>query len=182
MDTERTKTPQETAQQVDGAARLFDEHHSYIQATIQYFTKDPQEQVEFYQELFIYFVRKPVREDVIRIKAYLYRVILDRFRDRKRHQARYRKHLEAYAHSHPGRPCEPENPSPDRQKMVALFALIEERLTQKEAEVVLCKYKEDIDVEEIAHRMNVTPETVRRYLSTGLKKLRKLLAKDDKYR
>lgn len=182
MDTERTKTPQESAHQVDGAARLFEEQQSFIQTTIQYFTKDPQEQVELYQDLFLYFVRKPVPADVIRINAYLYRVILDRFRDRKRRQNRYRKRIEAYAQAYPAKSCEPENPPPDRGKMAALFALIEERLRKKEAEAVLYKYKEDLDVEEIARRMNVEPRTVTRYLSTGLRKLRKLLAKDDEYR
>jgi RNA polymerase sigma factor (sigma-70 family) len=182
VDTERTKTPQATAQQVDEAARLFAGHQSFIQATIRYLTKDTQEQVDFYQDLFIYFIRKPVPADVHRINAFLYRVILDRFRDRKRRQSSYRKRIGAYAQVCFEQPKEPDSPPPDPEEMAALFELIEKRLRKTEAEAVLYKYKEDLDVEDIAQRMNVDAGTVKHYLSVGLKKLRTILAKDNRYR
>lgn len=179
MDTERTKTPQETAKQVEWAERLFAEYHLYIRATIKYFLKDPLEQEELYQDIFVYFVHKQIPDHVVRVPSYLYRVILDRVRDRKRKQTRDSNRLQHYAYEQSGRQPDESDLLPHREQIDEVFALIDTHLTEKEADAVVLRYKHDLDVEEIAQRMKVKPRTVSHYLSEGLKKLRNKLLKDD---
>ncbi|MBN2513844.1 MAG: sigma-70 family RNA polymerase sigma factor [Sedimentisphaerales bacterium] len=179
MDTERTKTPQETAKQVEWAERLFAEYHTYIRATIKYFLKDPLEQEELYQEIFVYFIHKQIPDDVVRVPSYLYRVILDRVRDRKRKQTRYSNRLQLYAYEQSARQSDEADLFPHREQIEEVFALIDTHLTEKEADAVVFRYKHNLDVEEIARKMNVKPRTVSHYLSEGLKKLRNKLLKDD---
>lgn len=180
MDSELTNAPQDTAQQVDWAARLFEEHQAFIRSTLQFFIKNTQEEEEIYQDLFVYFVRKPIPDEVLRVKAWLYRVILDRIRDRKRRQSRYHKRLQAYALERPDRSDIAEAVPPDREQIAEVFELIKHHLTERQARAVLYKYQQQLDVEEIARRMEVDPRTVSRYVSVGLKKLRLLLNKDEK--
>lgn len=180
MDNEHTNAPQDTAQQVELAARLFEEHHVFIRATLQYFVRDSHEQEELYQDLFVYFVRKPIPDEVLKVKAWLYRVILDRVRDRKRRQGRYHKRLETYALKYPDRSGPLENPPPDHEQIRTVFELIKNHLSAQQARAVLYKYQQHLEVEEIARRMKVNPRTISRYLSIGLRKLRTLLNKDEK--
>ena len=179
MDSEHINAPQDTAQQVEWAARLFEEHHVFIRSTLQYFIKDMQEVEELYQDLFVYFVRKPIPNDVLRVKAWLYRTILDRIRDRKRRQSRYHKRLQSYALERPERSDLLDNP-PDQEQISGIFELIRQHLTDKQASAVLYKYQDHLEVEEIARRMKVNPRTVSRYVSVGLSRLRKLLNKDER--
>lgn len=180
MDSEHSNAPQDTAKQVDGAARLFDEHHAFIQATLHYFVKDPQEQEDIYQDLFIYFIQKPVPDNVQHIKSWLYCVILDRIRDWKRRQSRYYKRLQAYAQECPEQSDVPTRPSVHRDQLAAVFTLIKDQLTENQARAVLFRYQHHLEIEEIAQRMKIKPRTVSRYVSVGLKKIRALLNKDEK--
>lgn len=179
MDREHFNAPQDAAKRVDEAARLFDEHHVFIRVILEQFLHDPQEEEDVYQDLFIYFVRKPVPEDVILVKSWLYRVILDRVRDRKRRQSRYQKRLKRYAIKHPVLQESVQNPPPDPEQITEIFGLIRKHLTETQARAVLFKYEQQLEVEEIARRMNVKPRTVSRYISIGLGKLRRFLNKDD---
>lgn len=179
VDVERIKNPQETADQVKWAERLFAEYHAYIRATIKYFLKDPLEQEELYQDIFVYFVHKRIPDDVVKIQSYLYRVILDRVRDRKRKQTRYTNRLQLYAYEQSERQAEDAGTTLHREQIEEVFALINTRLTPKEADAVIARYKDNLEVEEIARKMNIKPRTVSHYLSEGLKKLRTKLLKDD---
>lgn len=179
MDNQHINAPQETAQQVNEAARLFDEHGGFIRATLRHFVHDPQEQEEIYQELFVYFVRKPVPEETRRVRGWLYRVILDRVRDRQRRQSRYKKRLRDHALNCPPPSDGQENTLSDREQVAVVFDLIEKHLDKRQARAVLYKYRHHFEVEEIARRMNVHPNTVLHYVSAGLRKLRTLLNKDD---
>lgn len=178
MDNDPINAPQDTAQQVAQAARLFDEHGGFIRVTLQHFIRDPAEQEELYQELFIYFVRKPVPDGIIRLRAWLYRVILDRIRDWKRRQSRYQNRLAAYAEKHPDRAGTSSPVPPDREQVEGVLEQIKRHLSKRQARAILYRYQYDLEVEEIARRMKVNPRTVTRYVSVGLKKLRMRLHKD----
>lgn len=179
MDKQHINAPQETAQQVDEAARLFDEYGNFIRATLRHFVRDPQEQEELYQDLFVYFARKPVPKDTVRVRGWVYRVILDRVRDRKRRQSRYKNRLLDYASKCPPSSGDSNDPLSDEEQVAIVFARINEHLNDRQARAVLYKYRHNLEVEEIAQRLNLHPSTVMSYISVGIRKLRTLLNKDD---
>lgn len=178
MESEQTRTPQNMSDNVDKAARLFAEQETFIRGTIGYFVSDRQEREDIYQELFVYFVRKPIPEDICRLRTWLYRVILDRIRDRKRSQARYQQHLQAYAQQQLKTEMPPQR-AVDPDQIDALFALIQEHLSPHEARAIRYKFVHHLTVQQIARSMKVKSTTVSNYLAVGLNKLRALLDKDD---
>ena len=178
MADKHIMTPQEISGQVARAERLFAEHHDYIRATIGYFLSNAEEEDDLYQDLFVYFVRKPISDDIVDVKAYLHRVILDRVRDRKRSQARYSRHLRAYAQES----LQKKEPSvgvtiPNAQAQ-ELFELLDVHLKKNETAAILHYYKDDLCTAEAARRMNIQPRSLSRYLSVGLKKIRRIVCKD----
>jgi len=164
---------------VDKAARLFAEQETFIRGTIGYFVSDRQEREDIYQDLFVYFVRKPIPEDIVHLRTWLYRVILDRIRDRKRSQARYQQHLQTYAQEQLETEMQPRQRAVDPDRIDALFALIQEHLSPHEARAIRYKFVHHLSVQQIARYMKVKSTTVSNYLAVGLNKLRTLLNKDD---
>jgi len=172
-----TMTHQEISEQVARAERLFAEHHRYILATIGRFISEAEERDDLYQDLFVYFVRKPIPSDVVNLQAYLHRVILDRVRDRKRSQSRYRRHLDLYAQESANKELPAEVTIPNAQAQ-ELFDLLDAHLKKNEAAAILHCYKDDLEIAEAARKMNILPRSLSRYLSVGLKKIRTIVRKD----
>lgn len=169
-----------TEEQIQSAEQLFSQFDSYISSVIRYFVRDECEREDIYQELFIYFVRKPLPEDVRNVKGFLYRVIADRVKDRKRKQARYHKRLEKYADITGPVSEEADAPLTDflqKERMDRVLSVAKQYLTENEATAVMLRYKNDYDISETAKRMKVQPKTVSRYICVGLKKIRMVIQK-----
>jgi len=167
-------------EQIQSVERLFSQYGEFITSVIRFFVKDPFEQEDIYQELFIFFIRKPMPGDVRNMKGFLYRVIGDRIRDRKRRQVRYQQNLEKYAdHSSSESKEEVSSVSTVHQKEQAerVYSLMKDYLTQNEATAITLRYKYDCDIHETARRMNVQPKTVSRYVCVGLKKIRNVFGR-----
>lgn len=178
MADKHTMTPQETSEQVARTERLFAEHHDYIRATIGHFISDSDEGDDVYQDLFVYFVRKPISPDIVNLEAYLYRVILDRVRDRKRSQTRYCRHVETYARQVTQKKEQPVEVTIPNAQAQELFDLLDVHLKKNEAAAILHCYKDDLEIAEAARKMNIHPRSLSRYLCVGLKKIRKIVCKD----
>jgi RNA polymerase sigma factor (sigma-70 family) len=162
-------------EQVQSAERMFAQYGGFIASIIRFFVKDPSEQEDIYQELFLFFMRKPIPGDVRNIKGFLYRVIGDRIRDRKRRQVRYQQNLEKYADRSNREPREEVSSVAtvhQKEQAERVFSLMKDYLTRNEAMAITLRYKDDCDIHETARRMNVQPKTVSRYVCVGLKKIR----------
>ena len=176
VDDECSKTPNTPKSRVDSAARLFSERHAEIQKIIRVFIRDEQEREEVYQDLFLYFVRKPIPDEVEYVGAWLYRTILDRVRDRKRKQSRYATRLRSYAEQQIRQSSDTDNP-PSSEDYEPLFRLIRETLSNTEADVVVYRYKHGMELDAIAEKMNVNTRSITHYLSSARRKLRTLIGK-----
>ena len=165
------------------AEQLFSEYGGFIRSVIRFFIHEQTVQEDVYQELFVFFIRKPVPEDVQNIKGFLYRVIADRIKDLKRKQTRYNNRLVKYAES--------INPSVEsdengvftviqREQAEKVYAVLEEYLTENEARAITLRYKHDLDIHETAEVMDVQPKTVSRYVCIGLKKIRDVFKKRER--
>lgn len=169
-----------TDEQVESAEQLFSQYGSFIRSIIRFFVRDVEEQEDLYQELFIFFIRKPVPTEVRNIKGFLYRVVADRIKDQKRKQVRYHKRLEKYADMvNPMESSEETGFSAMFRKEQAelVFSFLENYLTVNEATAITLRYKDECDINETARIMNVQPKTVSRYVCVGLKKIRTVFQK-----
>lgn len=181
MDSEQANTAKNSEDNVNKAMRLFAEYQDFIQGVLGYFISDPDEQEDAYQDLFVYFIRKPAPDDVVHVKAWLYKTILNHIRDRKRRQLRYAALIQTYGQDRLDNDKEGQSqrPAVDPARMDALYSLIRHHLPSKEAKAMLYRYKDHMSVQDIARKMKVKSTSVSHYLAVGLSKLKGLLNKDD---
>lgn len=133
-------------ERIQSAELLFAQHGNFIHSVIRFFVRDEFEREDVYQELFVFFINKPVPEDIRNLKGYLYRVVADRIKDLKRKQVRYRKRLERYAEM-----ADPVNENEtgsflafsDREMAEKVYSLLEQHLTENEAAAINLRYKEN---------------------------------------
>ncbi len=162
---------------VQAATRIFSEHSSFIHAVIRFRAAGRFDPEDLFQEFFLTLVHKPMPPDIRNIRSFLYRAIFNYVLDRVRKQATYGRNLEKYAEeariSLNNRPS--ENAFIEEEDKVAVSCLVR-HLQEREAQAFVLKYRDNYSIAEIAATMGVNKRTVSRYLSEGLKKLRKTLA------
>ena len=163
---------------VEAAARVFLEHGEYIRTVIRQKVRNKAEVEDFVQDFFLSLVSKPLPLDVRNIRSYLYRAIMNDIIDSRRrlrlYHAAIREH-HAYSVSTNAQD-DPGSVLAAIEETVKFFGAIEERLNCSEAQAVILRYRDDCSTKEAARRMKVKPQTVSRYLSVGLNKLREFLS------
>lgn len=167
---------QSTSESVDLAAELFTEYGDFIRSIIQYNIKNKDLTEDIYQDLFIYFVFRPIPADVQSTKGFLYKVITDKIKDSFRRIDSYQRRLKIYAE----RVEEIVDSGPDKkivdmEEYEKMFTLIKRKLPTNEAQAVIFKFRENFDTTTIAKQMGIKSRSVSRYISVGVKKLRHII-------
>lgn len=172
-DTDRTTDVQK---RVEVTRQLFLEQGAFIHSIIRYVLSDLNSHDDFFNELFLFFVSKPVPPDVKNLKGYLYKVIFDKAVDWRRRHIRYQQNLREYAREKAdfGTGRKMDDCFYD-ERMQQVLKVIDEFLSKKEAEAVRLRYQNHRSVVQIAELMDVKPQSVKKYISVGLKKIRTIL-------
>jgi RNA polymerase sigma factor (sigma-70 family) len=171
----------EDRKRVKRAAEIFDRFGDLICATIAVNVGDDSEADDIFQDLFLSLVRHPVPSDLQRIDAYLYRLIvndiIDADRRTKNYQARIRRYSELIY-----RPAAQEDVASDEaaiqlEEVQRMFELVIKLLQRHESKAVIASL---VDCHRhAARRMGVKKRTFYRYVSTGLKKIREFVDKEE---
>ncbi len=163
---------------VEAAARVFLEHGEYIRTVIRQKVRNKAEVEDLVQDFFLSLVSRPLPPDVRNIRSYLYRAITNDIVDSRRRLRVYHAAIrEHYACSVSiNRQDDPGSVLADIEETVKFFGSIEERLSSSEAQAVILRYRDNCSTKEAARKMKVKPQTVSRYLSVGLSKLREFLS------
>ncbi|MCF7974153.1 MAG: sigma-70 family RNA polymerase sigma factor [Phycisphaerae bacterium] len=169
-------------ERVDCTYNLFAEHGPTLHAMILLHVNDKSLADDIYQDLFVYLVRKPLPKDLETPLTYLWRVVANDVKDAMRKDMCYRNMLKNYwSHFQIGS----DNHCKEK---VLQFLLAKEKhhileriildsdLHLCETKALLEKLNHNSNIREIAERLGVKERTASHYLSTGLKKLRSLLA------
>jgi RNA polymerase sigma factor (sigma-70 family) len=163
---------------VQAAARVTTQYEPFIRAVIRTRIRDASREEDVFQELFLRLVERPVPANVANVRAYLYRVIVNDTIDLVRRQERYRNHLQKYSetsrisiHKQPSRDAIEET-----HEKNSVFAHVARHLRYREAQVMIMRYRDDYSIAEIAGALGVHRRTVSRYLTSGLRELRRVLA------
>lgn len=166
------------AEAVAAAAAVFAAHDSFIRAVIHFLARNRLPEEDVYQELFLALVRSPVPGDVRSIRSYLYRAIRNTIVGFLRRQARQEENFEKYAEKTtiPINNCPPTDAIVFSDERASAFRYLTRQLPHREAEAVTLRYRYECSIADIASKMGVGKRTVSRYLSAGLKRLRRGLA------
>jgi len=167
-------------QAVEAAARIVTEHSTFIRSIIRYQAPNEFQEDDLFQEFFLSMVRKPLPPDTQNVRSYLYRAITNDVIDTCRRETKLRHSLKKYARKNEIRINKwlPEDALALVEEEGALFGQLAAHLRRKEAEAVTLRYRDDCSIAEISEKMGITKRSVSRYLSAGLRRLRRVLAVD----
>ena len=164
---------------VRAAAEVFDAQGGFIRAVIRFQTHNQSEEDDLFQEFFLTLIRKPLPANVRNIRSYLYRAIVNHVLDSVRMRENHRRIMRDYVEKIgiPINNCPAGNVFiEDAEEKDAVVAYFARYLQEREAQAFVMRYRDNFSIGEIAARMGVNVRTVSRYLSDGLRRLRKTLA------
>lgn len=156
------------------AADIFKKHGDFIYKIIRYKTSDPSLVDDLYQDFFLSLTANPVSLEGPKLRAYLYRAIINDIRDATRRVKRYSKLLEKYT-GNPNFPVnkkELKNAFSSEEKVDEIIRSAWESLSPKETTAISLRYLKECSITEVSKEMDVKPATVSRYICVGLSKLR----------
>jgi DNA-directed RNA polymerase specialized sigma24 family protein len=111
------------------------------------------------------------------MKSYLYRLVINKtnefLRKKISGEVRLKEYMQLRAEQ-----VQTDEQTQDlliRDEMDKVVGLVQEYLSRKESEAILLRYKYHYDNEEAARQMNVQKETLIRYVSIGLRKMRDIM-------
>ena len=162
---------------VDTAHKVFKEHGYFIRAVIGSQVKNEAQADDIFQDFFLSLVHKPIPEGIKDVKSYLYKAVINDIVDTARKVERYQALVHRYSEQNifSVNTIAPENAFNIKEETDKVFELINGRLRKSELRAVTLRYCSTLDTDEVAARMGVKNGTVRRYISVGLAKVRKLL-------
>ena len=166
------------SRRVEAAAKVFAEHGAFIRAIIRFQSDDETCVEDVYQEFFLKLIRKPLPPHLDNVRAYLYRSITHDVVDSARTRESYRHFLKKYSKkfriSINKRTL--TNAFIQTEASDSLFGLLARHLPQRQSQAVTMRYRDGFSLAEIAAEMRVNPRTVSRYISSGLRRLKGVLA------
>jgi RNA polymerase sigma factor (sigma-70 family) len=162
---------------VDTAYKVFAEHGNFIRAVIGSRFKNDAQADDIFQNFFLSLIRKPVPEDVKDIKSYLYKAIINDIVDTARGVERYQALVHRYSEqlNFSINRIGPEDALSIREETDKVLDLMGRHLRRSEFQAITLRYRNCTPIKKVAEEMGVRNGTVRRYISVGLSKVRKLL-------
>lgn len=156
------------------AAKIYEEYGDEIRGVICFNIQDETKADDLFQEFFISLVRNPVPSGLKDVRSYLYRAVtndvIDSSRQVKNHQDGIQKYAEMYMYSDSQE--DPQEMAIDAEETEKMFELIENRLSQRESEVVANRFGLGLTISDTAEKIQVDRRSVSRYLSMAIKKMR----------
>ena len=168
---------------VNGADLIFSEYGDFIYAVIKSKINNDSQADDLFQDVFLSLISRPPSDNVQNMKSYLYRMITHDIADAIRRVKKYHTQLNRYAESLRYFPGDGnlQGILIRIEETNKIFDIIEKRLRRSEARAIILKYKNHHDASKIAEIMNIDIQSVSRYISVGLKKLRDIVALKENY-
>jgi RNA polymerase sigma factor (sigma-70 family) len=163
---------------VQRATAIFVEYGDFIRAVIRHKIKDESRAEDLLHDFFLSLVSRPIPAEVRDIKSYIYRAIINDITDRIRHLGRYQAmtHRCADYNKLIVNHQPPEDALMEKEQIDRMIELIKKKVTKNEFKAIASRYCDDLSIKEAADRMNIDGRSVIRYISTGLRKVKRFLA------
>ena len=133
---------------------------------------------DLFHNFFLSLASRPVPAEVQDIKGYIYRAIINDTTDHIRHLKKYQEmtHRCANYNKITVNNRLPEDALIEKELADRMIELIRNRVTKNEFKAIASRYCDDLSIKEAADRMSIDDRSVVRYISTGLRKVKKFLA------
>jgi RNA polymerase sigma factor (sigma-70 family) len=175
VPSKETDQLQDVQNRVQLARKLFIEQGEYIHSIVRYVSSNDEYTDDLVHDLFLFFVARPVPDDILNIRGYLYKVIFDKVRDYQRARGRYQKKIRHYQETKSKRLTDLYQDGQQHENAQKILALIEKHLSKTEVKAIILRYQNQYEIEDVAKEMNIKTRSVSRYISVGLKKIRQVL-------
>jgi RNA polymerase sigma factor (sigma-70 family) len=163
---------------VQRATAVFSEHGEFIRGIIRLKIKDEGTAEDIFHDFFLSLVARPIPADVRDIKSYIYRSIINDVKDHVRRLGRYQ--TLTYKCTNFSKMIVnkrlPEDALIEKEQIDKMIELIKKRVTRNEYKAIKSRFHDDLSAEEAAGGMNIDGRSVVRYISTGLRKVKRFLA------
>lgn len=159
-------------------AEIFSRYGDFIRGVIRYKVGNKNRADDLFQSFFLSLVFRPPSPNVKNIKSYLYKAIINDIIDNTRRVEKYQSHVRRYAENLQYSEDSPENALIEAEEMNKMFKCIEKQLQHSEAQAITLRYRNSRKIKEVATAMGVNNIAAWRYISKGLRKIRRLLRKD----
>lgn len=158
------------------ATRIFAEYGEFIYKIAFYKVRDKNLADDLFQNFFLSTVINPIPANIKNIKSYIYRAIINDSFDEIRRVKKQQKLMENYAR----KPNFSINNYGSEDALIKeewyykVFEIIGGLLSPNETQAIKLRYKDGFSIDEVAEKMGVKKESVSRYISIGLKKVRQI--------
>jgi RNA polymerase sigma factor (sigma-70 family) len=162
---------------VAAAAKIFEKHGGFIYSVIRYKTSDKSLVDDLFQDFFLALAANSVSLEGPKLRAFLYRAIVNDIRDSVRRIERYRNLLKKYAKNREFAVNNQETKiaSSVEERVEAIMKNAWDSLSPKETTAISLRYLSGHSIAEVAEKMRVKPASVSRYICIGLDKMRQSL-------
>lgn len=178
MPSKETDQLQDVQHRVQLARKLFAEQGEFIHSIVRFAAYNDEHTDDLVHDLFLFFVARPIPEDILNIRGYLYKVVTDKIRDWHRARIRYQTKIRQYGDIQAKHQAPPYQ-TKEQVDVQAVVSLIEKHLSKTEIRAIMLRYQKQYAIEEVAREMNIKTRSVSRYISVGLKKIRQLMKKQE---
>ncbi len=154
---------------------IFSQHSDFIWSIIRTKVNNEDQAWELFQNLYVTLATRNLPSNIINIRSYLYRAIINQIVELARKRQRQRQllqnvflNLKILIKKEP-----PRNVS--ISKVDKILEFMKEELSYNEEKAIILKYLEGYKISEIARKLDVKKSTVSSYLHSGIKKIRLLI-------
>ena len=171
------KNGEDTRSRVRKAKEVFDKYGEEIRAIIEFNVRDKLKTEDFFQDLFVSVVKNPIPPEIDDVRAYIFKAVANDTVDSIRRAGIHREGVRIYAEYHKDNQVqeEPQNVVIKAEEVERMFRLIEDHLPPRYAQAMLQCYGDGRKAPCTQPGQKVKKRSVSRYLSEGIRKMRKLV-------
>jgi len=162
---------------IELASQIFTEYSEFIHSVIRSKVQNNEKVDDICQDFFLSLVHKPIPPKIKNIKGFLYRAIINDITDSHRRVVRYKTHIQKY--SQKMKTSINKTPSgnafKEKEEIKETLRFLYEQLPSSCSQAIILHFGDNLSIKEVAKKMNVKSSSASRYISIGLKKLRRLL-------
>lgn len=174
MTAQQTRT-NKTFSNAINASHIFEEYGDFIYRVIKSYVGKKIDVEDLFHDFFLKLVEKPIPDNIVNMKGYLYRAVtrdaLDYIRREKAYNARIGRYAERYER------CAKKGSMVDdlikTDQAEKILEIAKNELPDHFCHAVNLRFRHGYTNPEIGERMNVDSKSVGRYISISLKKIRK---------
>jgi len=164
---------------VEDAGQIIIEYEGFIRGVIRSLNTTHISEDDLFQDFYLALIAKPLPEDVRNMKSFLYKAIVNHLSTSFKRTRLYEKKINNFKNISDFEVNKIDSTSAlliEEDEMNKMFEIIKENTPKQKYEAISLRYREGYSIKEIAEKMGIKYTSVTRYISTGLRKVRRCMS------